>query len=401
MVNRICSAAAFFLNALAIASGSNVLASYAPHWSNYTQDEVWSQAGNYLYGEVVFQSGDYEIVPEMEESISYESFAAMQDLIGAVWGKMHEYTRAGDFGANGVIAVHGHTLKVQALFSVIMHNNWARHYEGTQGHLQAIFSLLFTWQFQYKPYEPKRNPAQVDTYKTIVKTGRVTSQYNKRFWELYNSVKMPELQGRIMTDVPRFAPWRTWQVEIPFPDVETVYQEAVRQEEIDRYNAKMAAIKQEREDFITERGLRYQEWLKKRLKQIKDANNALDTPSEIDVAADVFNLSPRVKNGLKRLEPVVGIVKDVVYPHRILRRGIKSTLVRRVVITAKNKSKKIALDELKKNAKDRVFDALDPNASRYEERDFWPDGDETPNFTIPPYDPYVLPPEGSGGGVTW
>jgi hypothetical protein len=296
-----------------------------------------------------------------------------------------------------------------------------------------MFSLLFTWQFQYKPFEETRNAAASDNYKTIQKDETVYSEFDQRFRQLYNTVKAPKLTGRINQDVPRFAPWRTWAVHIPMPDAETQYAAAVKQAEVDAYNAKMAAIAAKRAQQKAEREARHEaerqalldeiagpnganpldpwdhrNWSRKQFwitpihpDDVREfASNALDTPEESVVAEEVFKLNPKIVNGYRRLEPAINAVRDVVYPHRRFRRAINSTLIRRLLIRGRDRYKEYALDEIKENGPDRIKEALGFDTGPPEGRQFWPGNEPPLSPENPGYDPFDSTQNDFGGGTS-
>ncbi len=431
LIRRVLDAVAWFLNVLAIASGSDSLATFAPARGGMSQQYYYNRVIDYLNGNEWTTEPEFETVPELATSISFETFWALQDLLGAVWRKMYDYSRAGDFTYDGRVQAHGYSPEIEALYSVKVHNAWATNYETAQGHCQAMFSLLFTWQYQYQPYEATRNPQPVDDYKTRVHHENVYSEFGKEYRQRDANTKAARLEGRINEEVPHFTPPRTWSVTIPMPAVEAQLSAAIKAAEIAAYNAKLAQIADDREAARQARAAKHEQERQALLAQIESggganpldpwdhrnwerksfwltpihendviefAANALNTPDEATVAEEVFHLNPKIINGLRRLEPLIKGVKDVVYPHHMVREVITRSLVKRAVKEVGKNYISYAEDKIKSAEKDRVLKDYGAENPAWQPREFWPQ--DEPDITVDtvPDDPFISSSTDFGGG---
>lgn len=400
----------WFVNVLAVASGSNVLATFMPFETAITQQAYYETIVNYLNGGTYNGVPIFEPVAEYEESISYTSIGGIQDLLGVVIQRLNDYFRSGLFNPDGSYRFNIPMNDLEAYRLVAVHNNWASQYQSTQGHCQAMLSLLFTWQFQYKPVEKKRNSAASDFYKTHHKTEKEYSQHGKHYQTLSDTTKAARLEGRINEEIPIFAPPRSWSVTIPLPNAQELHDQAQAAYERQLYAEKLAAAEARKAAIKAARAARHEAEMDALIEEIEGPNganpndiydnrnwrrkkfwltpiheddvveftaNALNVPDEVTVAEEVFHLNPKIVNARKRLEPAISAVRNVAYPHLIVRNAIKSTLIKRTVKEAGKNYLTQAEDEVKSDGQSRVLKEFGAENPEFEPRQFWPQ-DEPP-----------------------
>ncbi len=286
-------------------------------------------------------------------------------------------------------------------------NDFAAIYEELQGDCIALQALLFSWQFTFHPVEQTRNPAGVDD----LKTGAWNGLQNWSNGLHYVAADDPpheaaRLNERLMGIVPIMASNRLWGVVIPPDTARAAYD---RQQLLDEIAAAAAArqrIKDEREaqrsakvaekradlaaqqaeltanpsganvtDIYDWRNWSNRKWWTRQFSNEEAVHfviNALDTPKLSNYAQDVFHASPRVVRTIKRIEPLIYAVKDVIIPIQGIKNVAGKIILKRIAKRAGVRYAKREVKEVSRGVVSHVTEVVSGSAPVYEPRQIWP-----------------------------
>lgn len=435
-VSYCLSAIVDFLNVLWIATGSNQLALWLPFTTFTTEEQEFTRISQLLFGQVASATWTPPYLLEDEDSPTHEIALAMQDLAASVLRVLWKYAATFQQLGDDHLFNRPPLSDTYLLGKAARENIYAEQYETVQGDLQAIMALMCSWQFAFHPDEPTRATWPTKLYKTKWEYQRIAYDFDQFEEQAAVGARFPDMSGRINDEVPVFAPPRTWAVTLINPQAANLYNEAkqrdqqaalaaARAAETARLEAakaiRRAALQQQLEQLQSSTSLAghpnpldpydWRNYMSKKWWLTPIAaddipqfyHNMHDTPDAIDTAEDVFNLSPKVVNGLRRIEPLIDFVQDIENPHRVFRRALKNLTwkkVRKIVGDA-------TLHYIEYKAKqdiDEIQKDLNPTPpTGFQPRDIWPDDQPLPDappphqavpvHTPPPYLP------GSGGGT--
>ncbi len=389
------------LNTHGVATGSNSLLLYYPFSTDDEQFAEYQRIVEYLTPE----GGVFEPFAVIDVTQNWRIITALINLCAKLLEAIAQYE----------IDVRNQTAKMATKSGLpyyyeygvlaFIHNSFGARYEEFQGDLQAICGLMYGYQFTFAPSQKTRGSGPNDVIKRrdyqLKRFARQVDEVRSTHLEF----RMPHLDGRISYSYPLFGPFRTWRVEVPAQNANLLYTQLLIedsrqrcQDEVDRLAAvaaaKRAARRAKRQAQIDKLkadvfgGLKanpndpwdYHNWTDSKwwLTPMSADDvpefiyNALDAPEKVDIVLDLFQASPKVRNALKRLEPVITLVDEIRTPFNKVRdvpfRQIYDTLVEHY----QDKTIEYVRTSAEKKTMEQIKPLVAPAGGTYAPRVFWP-----------------------------
>jgi hypothetical protein len=390
-----------FLNLQAIASGSETLILEWPFTSDAAQEGHYNQAKNKL-----LKPGT-AFEPWMSKGATEQAAIVMSmvDLLGGVMDNLTQFSLNVMAAQTAIYPTGplGQVMRQAAISNT--YNAFALVWPTLQGDVLAVFGLLMSWQLTWDVYEKTRGKDAADVLR---EPGPQPDRWKDIFEETIDRsahIDAPHLDGRFSWDLPEFAPFRIWDVDVQPSNINTAQLAALKQQSLAALQANLLSIRQaeaqrkaarriQRDAEIADlkakftlegtanpndpwdyRNYTNSKWWTTPIKhgsELEFVARALDTPDEIEEAKSLFGLHEKVDGRIKRIEPIINRVKELTIPQIVLRDILKDHTLHHLVYDLVKDIVLEQVDDYIGGVKTTIYKTVAGPGTGYSPRQFWP-----------------------------